>query len=153
VKRSAGILLTRKRGRTLEFFLVHPGGPFWARKDLGAWSIPKGELDADEDPEAAARREFREETSLDLGPIPLTPLGEVVQKSGKRVIAFAGEADVDPAAVVSNTVVVDWPPRSGRKREVPEVDRAGWFDADTARQKINPAQAPLIDRALEKKKG
>ena len=153
MKRSAGILLTRTRGGEVEFFLVHPGGPFWAKKDIGAWSIPKGELDPEEDPEACARREFREETSIDLGPIALMPLGEVVQKSGKRVIAFAGEADVDPAAVVSNTVMVDWPPRSGRKIEVSEVDRAGWFDSATARTKINPAQAVLIDRVLEKKKG
>lgn len=153
MKPSAGILLTRVRGGTLEFFLVHPGGPFWANKDIGAWSIPKGELDAGEEPEACARREFREETGIDLGPIPLVPLGEVVQRSGKRVITFAGEADVDPAGVTSNTIFVDWPPRSGRSLEVPEVDRAGWFDAASAREKLNPAQIALIDRVLEKKKG
>lgn len=144
---SAGILMYHLRDGVLEVLLVHPGGPFWRNKDAGAWSIPKGEVDQDEDTEAAARREFEEE----LGTRPdgiLHPLGEVRQRSGKRVCAFALEGDLDASAAHSNTFEMEWPPRSGRMGTFPEVDRAEWFDLDTARLKLNPGQAPLLDRLL-----
>jgi predicted NUDIX family NTP pyrophosphohydrolase len=130
--------------------LVHPGGPFWARKDEGAWSIPKGEYDADENPLAAARREFAEELG---SPAPQTlalDLGEIRQKSGKRVTAFALEGDLDPATATSNTCEIEWPPRSGRSITIPEVDRADWFGIEAARTKLNPAQTALLDRLLER---
>ena len=127
--------------------LVHPGGPFWARKDLGAWSIPKGELeDPDEDPRARALLEFHEETGTDLGDPPLRELGEVRLKSGKRVVAYAAEGDLDADACRSNTFEIEWPPRSGRRQAFPEVDRAAWFDLAEARERINPAQAAFLDR-------
>jgi predicted NUDIX family NTP pyrophosphohydrolase len=135
-----------------EVLLVHPGGPFWARKDAGAWSIPKGEHDEGDDPRACARREFEEELG---SPLPagaeLAELGAVKLKSGKQVTAFAVEGDLDADTITSNTFSMEWPPRSGRTREFPEVDRAGWFDLDTAREKLNPAQAELLVRlsALE----
>ncbi|HTX10184.1 MAG TPA: NUDIX domain-containing protein [Solirubrobacteraceae bacterium] len=145
-RRSAGILLHRRRGDRLEVLLVHPGGPLWARRDDGAWSIPKGEYDEGEEPLAAARREFEEE----LGSAPpaddAAELGEVRQKSGKFVRAWAIAGELDPATVVSNTFELEWPPRSGRRIEVPEVDRAEWFALDAARAKINPAQVALLDR-------
>jgi predicted NUDIX family NTP pyrophosphohydrolase len=143
---SAGILLHRRGEAGTEVLLVHPGGPFWARKDLGAWSIPKGELDEDEDPRACALREFAEETGTRLPDGALEELGSVKQKSGKVVVAFAVEGDLDPATLVSNTFELEWPPRSGRTQEFPEIDRAGWFDADAAREKLNPAQAAFVDR-------
>jgi predicted NUDIX family NTP pyrophosphohydrolase len=142
VKRSAGVLLRRHDGRVL---LVHPGGPFWAKRDAGAWSIPKGEYDDGDDPEACARREFEEE----LGSPPpdsLTDLGTVRQKNGKEVRAYLAQGDLDVAAVVSNTFTMEWPPRSGRTAEFPEIDRAEWFTVDEARSKLNPAQAELLDR-------
>ena len=142
MKRSAGVLLRRADGHVL---LVHPGGPFWARKDLGAWSIPKGEHDEDEDPEACARREFAEELGVPA-PAALTDLGTVRQKNRKEVRAFYGEGDLDVEAVVSNTFVMEWPPRSGREQEFPEIDRAEWFPVDEARAKLNPAQAEFLDR-------
>ena len=142
MKRSAGVLLRRADGHVL---LVHPGGPFWARKDLGAWSIPKGEHDEDEDPEACARREFAEELGTPA-PAALTDLGTVRQKNRKEVRAFYGEGDLDVEAVVSNTFVIEWPPRSGRRQEFPEIDRAEWFPVDEARAKLNPAQAEFLDR-------
>ena len=142
MKRSAGVLLRRADGHVL---LVHPGGPFWARKDLGAWSIPKGEHDEDEDPEACARREFAEELGSPA-PAALVDLGTVRQKNRKEVRAFYGEGDLDVAAVVSNTFVMEWPPRSGREQEFPEIDRAEWFPVDEARAKLNPAQAEFLDR-------
>jgi predicted NUDIX family NTP pyrophosphohydrolase len=143
-KVSAGILLHRPDGKVL---LVHPGGPFFAKKDLGAWSIPKGELEAaDEDPRARALMEFAEETGTDLGDADTRPLGEVRLKSGKRVIAFAVEGDLDAGAIVSNTFEMEWPPRSGRRQAFPEVDRAEWFDLDEARERINPAQAAFLDQ-------
>jgi predicted NUDIX family NTP pyrophosphohydrolase len=143
---SAGILLHRRGDDGVEVLLVHPGGPFWARKDLGAWSIPKGEIDADEDPRAAARREFAEETGARLPDGALDELGSVRQKSGKVVVAFAAPGDLDPAAVVSNTFEMEWPPRSGRVQAFPEVDRAEWFGLDAAREKLIPAQAAFVDR-------
>jgi predicted NUDIX family NTP pyrophosphohydrolase len=127
--------------------LVHPGGPFWAKKDAGAWSIPKGEHDDGDDPRACALREFEEElgTPLPAG-AELTDLGTVKLKSGKQVTAFAVEGDLDADAISSNTFTLEWPPRSGRTREFPEVDRAGWFDLETAAEKLNPAQAELLVR-------
>ena len=145
---SAGILAYRKGGRELEVLLVHPGGPFWKNKDLGAWTIPKGEIADGEDPLATARREFAEETSLRPDG-PFEPLGNVTQKGGKVVHAWAFEGDCDPAAIRSNTYKVEWPPRSGQWREFPEVDRAFWFGLEDARAKINAAQAALLDRLEE----
>jgi predicted NUDIX family NTP pyrophosphohydrolase len=150
-RRSAGILLFRRTAEGVEVLLVHPGGPYWARRDAGAWSIPKGEHDADDaDPEACARREFEEETGKALAPGELLSLGEVRQKGGKVVAAWAAEGDLDAAAIRSNTFVLEWPPRSGRSQEFPEVDRAGWFGPDEAREKLLPAQAAFVDRLLER---
>jgi predicted NUDIX family NTP pyrophosphohydrolase len=126
--------------------LVHPGGPYWAEKDAGAWSIPKGEYGDDEDPRACAAREFQEELGAPLPAGRLTELGTVKLRSGKQIVAFAVEGDLDADAVTSNTFTLEWPPRSGRMREFPEVDRAGWFSLDEARVKLNPAQAALLDR-------
>ncbi len=142
MKRSAGVLLRRDDGRVL---LVHPGGPFWARRDAGAWSIPKGEHDDGEDPEACARREFLEELGASA-PDDLVDLGTVRQKNRKEVRAFYGEGDLDAAGVVSNTFEMEWPPRSGRTQSFPEIDRAEWFTLDEAREKLNPAQAEFLDR-------
>jgi predicted NUDIX family NTP pyrophosphohydrolase len=143
---SAGILLHRPGEAGTEVLLVHPGGPFWARKDLGAWSIPKGEPDEGEDLRACALREFAEETGTRLPDAALDDLGTVKLKSGKVVAAFAAERDLDPATVVSNTFELEWPPRSGRTQAFPEIDRAGWFSLDAAREKLNPAQAAFVDR-------
>jgi len=150
---SAGILLYRWREGRLEVLLVHPGGPFWARKDAGAWSIPKGELADGEDPLLAARRELAEETGLAVDGefLALTPIR---QKGGKMVHGFALEGDCDPAAIRSNSFVIEWPPRSGRQRAFPEIDRAGWFGLAEARQKILASQAGLLDeleRLLERR--
>jgi predicted NUDIX family NTP pyrophosphohydrolase len=142
-KHSAGLLLYRRRGG-LEVFLVHPGGPYWARKDDGAWSIPKGEPDPGEDPLAAALRELREETGFAVDG-PYLPLPPVRQAGGKLVTAFAAEADADPAALRSTTFALEWPPRSGRHIDVPEVDRGDWFDLAQARTKILRGQLPLLD--------
>lgn len=142
---SAGLLLYRTRDGIREVLLAHPGGPFWAKRDDGAWSIPKGEVDEGEDPYAAARREFAEE----LGAVPPDgdplPLGEVRLKSRKRVVAWALEGDFDPDQLVSMTFEMEWPPRSGRTATFPEVDRAAWFDLETARVKLNAGQVPLLD--------
>ncbi|MGJ4993255.1 NUDIX domain-containing protein [Bradyrhizobium sp. HKCCYLS3077] len=146
--RSAGVLAFRRRGGTLEVLLVHPGGPFWRNKDAGAWSIPKGEFGAGEPAEAVARREFAEELGTELS-APLIALGEVKQRGGKVVEAFAAETDLDAGAIVSNEFELEWPPRSGRLQRFPEVDRAAWFDLAEARARINPAQAALIDRLVE----
>jgi predicted NUDIX family NTP pyrophosphohydrolase len=143
---SAGILLYRGSGSTLEVLLVHPGGPLWARRDRGAWSIPKGEYTADEDPLAAALREFEEELGVSAPDAEPLELGAVRQKAGKLVRAWALAGDLDPVALRSNTFTLEWPPRSGRSREFPEVDRAAWFSVSGARAHINPAQVELLDR-------
>jgi predicted NUDIX family NTP pyrophosphohydrolase len=149
-KRSSGILLYRDRDGTTEFLLIHPGGPYFTRKDEGAWSIPKGELEEGEEPRACALRELGEEIGSSLGLVPeqLVELGEVRLKSGKRVQGWAAEADFDPASLRSNTFAMEWPPRSGKESEFPEVDRAEWFAPEQARLKINPAQAAFLDRLL-----
>jgi predicted NUDIX family NTP pyrophosphohydrolase len=146
-KSSAGILMYRRRAGALEVLLVHPGGPYWARKDAGAWSIPKGEFEPDEEPADAARREVAEELGIDVAGA-LTPLGSIRQKNGKQVFAFAVEADFDCSALRSNTFRLEWPPKSGRFIDVPEVDRAQWFAPDDARAKMHAGQAELIDRLL-----
>ena len=143
--RSAGIVVYRKRAETIEVLLVHPGGPFWSNRDSGAWSIPKGEYPEDEDAEAAARREFEEETGWTIAS-DLLPLGEIRQKAGKTVTAFAAEGDFDTASLDSNRFEIEWPPKSGRIAAFPEVDRAGWFALDEAREKIIEGQRPLLDR-------
>jgi predicted NUDIX family NTP pyrophosphohydrolase len=144
--RSAGILLYRRRGEQLEVLLVHPGGPVWARRDAGAWSVPKGEHEPGEDSLGAARPAIAEELGVAAPPGEPLELGEVTQKSGKVVRAWALAGDLDTAAVTSNTFELEWPPRSGRRIEVPEVDRAEWFGLEEARERINPAQADLLDR-------
>jgi predicted NUDIX family NTP pyrophosphohydrolase len=142
-KESAGILLFRRINGELEFFLVHPGGPFWKKKDEGAWSIPKGEVDEGDNPLATARREFKEETGFAIKG-DLLELIPVRLKSGKRVYGWAQERDVDAAKIKSNDFEIEWPPRSGKMQRFPEVDRAGWFGADEALLKINAAQAGFI---------
>lgn len=147
-KRSAGILMYRGAGSALELLLVHPGGPFWAKKDDGAWSIPKGEYEDGDDPLAVAKREFAEELG---GPPPhggYLDLGELRQPSRKTIMAFAVQGDFDPAGLASNRFEMEWPPRSGRRQSFPEVDRAAWFSPDKARLKILAGQAPFIDRLL-----
>jgi len=148
-RRSAGLLLHRERSGEREVLLVHPGGPMWAKRDAGAWSIPKGEYDPTEDPLAAAKREFEEELGTAAPEGPVKDLGEVKQKSGKIVSAWAVAGDLDVTEIASNTVEVQWPPRSGKMLEIPEVDRAEWFAIHQAREKINPAQAELLDRLAE----
>ena len=143
--KSAGALIYRKRAEAIEVLLVHPGGPFWQKRDLGAWSIPKGEYADNEDAEATARREFTEETGWTIAG-EMTPLGDIRQKAGKTVTAFAAECDFDPATVESNSFEMEWPPRSGRVASFPEVDRAGWFSLADAREKIFESQRPLLDR-------
>jgi predicted NUDIX family NTP pyrophosphohydrolase len=145
-KRSAGLLLHRTRDGALEVLLVHPGGPFWARKDAGAWSIPKGEYADGEDPLACARREFEEELGSPPPDGDVLELGTIEQSGGKQVTAFAVAGDLDAEAIESNTFELEWPPRSGRRQAFPEVDRAGWFGLDAAREKMNPAQAALLER-------
>ena len=149
-KRSAGILLYRIAAGTREVLIVHPGGPYWARKDAGAWSIPKGEYEDGEDPRACALREFEEETGTRLPPGELAELGDVKQKGGKVVTAWAAEGDLDADAVRSNTFTMEWPPRSGRTAEFPEIDRAGWFEIGAAREKLVPAQTEFLDRLAER---
>jgi predicted NUDIX family NTP pyrophosphohydrolase len=142
-KRSAGLLLYRRRN-ALEVFLVHPGGPFWAGKDRGAWSIPKGEYSQSEDPLAAAQREFTEETGFTARG-PFVELGMVRQASGKIVAAWAAEGDCDPSALVSNACQIEWPPRSGKTLEIPEVDRGAWFALPEARERILAGQNAFLD--------
>lgn len=142
---SAGILMYRRTGSKLEVLLVHPGGPFWRNKDEGAWSIPKGEMGEDEDATVAARREFVEETGCDLVGL-LEPLGEIRQRGGKRVTAFAVEGDLDVLAIKSNRFEIEWPPKSEKVQSFPEIDRAEWFDLPAADKKILEGQRPLLDR-------
>ena len=148
-KKSAGILLYRTKNKILEVLLVHPGGPFWLKKDEGAWTIPKGELSGDEEPFDAAIREMREETGIILKGnfIELTP---VTQKGGKLVYAWANEHDVDPSEIKSNEFEIEWPPKSGKKRSFPEIDKADWFNIKTAKEKINSGQVPLIEELIIK---
>ncbi|MDH4079681.1 MAG: NUDIX domain-containing protein [Nitrospira sp.] len=152
-KLSAGILLYRRSGQRLEVFLVHPGGPYWARKDHGAWSIPKGEHGEGEDALVAAKREFAEETSSQVTG-SFHPLASLTQPSGKVVSAWAVEGDLDPATVRSNSFSLEWPPRSGRRQEFPEVDRGAWFDIPAAYVKLQAGQSGFLDRlqALLKEK-
>ncbi len=146
-KRSAGLILYRRRNDGIEVFLVHPGGPFWAKKDLGSWSIPKGEYTEGEDPLAAAKREFHEETGF-TAQGNFTPLGELKQSGGKFVSAWAIEGDCDPTQLRSNTFQLEWPPRSGKHIEVPEVDRGAWFSIVEARTKLLTGQLGFIDALL-----
>ncbi|KAA5827043.1 NUDIX domain-containing protein [Saccharopolyspora hirsuta] len=148
-KRSAGILLFRLVDGAPQVLLVHPGGPFWKNKDAGAWSVPKGEHGPDEDAQAAAIREFAEETGTALTDRDLLPLGEVKQRNGKLVTAWAVEGDFDVTSLRSNEFEMEWPPRSGRRQLFPEVDRALWCDPATAREKLNPAQTAFVDRLLD----
>lgn len=142
---SAGLLLYRRSQAGLEVFLAHPGGPFWKDRDAGAWTIPKGVLDPDEDPLDAARREFQEETGI-VADGPFIPLGSIRQKAGKTIHAWAWAGDADASATTSNEMRTEWPRGSGRWITFPEVDRCAWFDVAAARERINPAQAELIDR-------
>jgi predicted NUDIX family NTP pyrophosphohydrolase len=143
-ERSAGLVIFRRKEGAVEVFLVHPGGPFWARKEARAWSIPKGLLGPEEDPLAAAVREFKEETGLAIRGT-FRALTARKQPSGKIVFAFAVEADPDPAAVLSNTFEMEWPPRSGRRQSFPEIDRAAWFSLTIAREKLHRGQVPFLD--------
>lgn len=148
-KRSAGVLLYRRSAHGVDVFLVHPGGPFWARKDDGAWSIPKGEIGEGEDLESAAKREFAEETGVALSGA-LTPLGVFKQPSGKLVAAFALEGDIEPSSVKSNECQIEWPPKSGRLIDIPEIDKAGWFTPQEALVKITKGQRPIIEALASK---
>jgi predicted NUDIX family NTP pyrophosphohydrolase len=148
-KTSAGLLLYKRNNNVLQVFLVHPGGPFFAKKDSGAWSVPKGEIDEGEDALAAAKREFEEETGCrPEGNFIL--LSSVTQKSGKIVHAWAVEGDCDPRTIKSNAFTLEWPPKSGRMREFPEVDKAGWFTVDEAKEKINHAQAAFLEELMNR---
>jgi predicted NUDIX family NTP pyrophosphohydrolase len=151
-KQSAGLLLYRDAAEATEVFLVHPGGPFFAKRDDGSWSIPKGEYDDGDDALDVALREFEEETGVTppLENGSLVELGSIRQKGGKVVTAWGARGDLDPTTIASNTFTLEWPPRSGRSREFPEIDRAAWFDLQTARRKILPAQAELLDRLAER---
>jgi predicted NUDIX family NTP pyrophosphohydrolase len=149
-KKSAGILLYRFKNKDIQVMLVHPGGPFWAKKDAGVWSIPKGEFDDDENALVAAKREFEEELGRKVSIEKFIELEHVKSKSNKTVYAFAAEQDFDTSNIASNLCWVDWPPRSGKKIEIPEVDKAEWFDVETAKKKISGYQLPLIDDLIKK---
>jgi len=144
-KKSAGILLYKIKNNEPYFLLVHPGGPFWKNKDHHAWSIPKGEIENDEEAFSAALREFNEETGMKLNPEKSIPLHPVKQRGGKTVFAWAIEGDLDPNRIQSNTTQIKWPPGSNKTLEIPEIDKAGWFKAEEAKDKINPAQYALIE--------
>jgi len=148
MKQSAGLLLFRRSKGPLQVLLAHPGGPFWQGRDAGAWTIPKGGVHPGEEPLDAAIREFREETGFEPVP-PFLPLGSIVQRSGKVVQAWAFEGDCDPQALVSTMCTTEWPPRSGRYLEIPEIDRAGFFAIDQARRLMNVAQVELLDRLVD----
>lgn len=145
MKKSAGLLMYRRRGGGPEVLLARPGGPWWRGKDAGAWTLPKGEYEPPEEPLAAALREWREETGFPAQP-PYLPLGEVTQKAGKRVTAWACEGDCDPAALQCNRFEMEWPPRSGRRESFPELAEVRWFTLEEARTRINAAQAAFLDR-------
>jgi predicted NUDIX family NTP pyrophosphohydrolase len=145
-KLSAGLLVYRAAGLGVEVLLVHPGGPYWARRDDGAWSIPKGEVEPGDEPFPTALREFAEELGADPPAAAAAPLGEVRQAGSKWVVAWALEGDVDVSEIRSSTFAMEWPPRSGRTAEFPEVDRAGWFDLEAARAKLLAGQVPFLDR-------
>ncbi len=149
VKKSAGTLLYRVKNKFLEVFLVHPGGPFWAKKDLGVWSIPKGEFTEDENPLDAAKREFQEEIGIYCTG-EFIPLTAAKQKGGKIVYAWALEGDIDPNQIKSNTFEIEWPPKSGKKQEFPEIDKGEWFNISEAKQKINKNQVALIEELMSK---
>lgn len=149
-RRSAGILLFRRDGAEVQVLLGHMGGPLWARRDAGAWSVPKGELDPDEEPEAAARREFEEELGLPVPDGPLIDLGSVRQQNGKVVTVWALEADLDPSRVRPGTFEMEWPRGSGQLREFPELDRVAWFGVEEARDKVIAAQAAFLDRLIDR---
>jgi predicted NUDIX family NTP pyrophosphohydrolase len=148
-RRSAGILLYRRRPTGTEVLIVHPGGPYFARRDAGWWSIPKGEVGSGEEELASARREFEEELGIPVPEGESVPLGEVVQTGGKRVVAWAVEGDADVATISSNTFEMEWPPRSGRRRSFPEVDRALWCSVEEARLKLLAGQSAFLDRLEE----
>jgi predicted NUDIX family NTP pyrophosphohydrolase len=148
-RHSAGVLLFRRVERVIEVLLVHPGGPYWAKRDDGAWSIPKGEIEDGEEPIAVARREFEEETGTAPPAGTWLPLRPVRQAGGKVVDAWAVEGDFEPARLKSSTFEIEWPPRSGRRAVFPEVDRAAWWTLDEARRKINPGQVPLLSELEE----
>lgn len=145
MKKSAGLLMYRHAAGELQVLLAHPGGPYWQNKDDGAWTLPKGEYEAPEEPLAAACREFAEETGVEPAP-PFLPLGEVMQKSGKHILAWAFAGEFDPAQLRCNTFEMEWPPRSGRRQSFPEIDRVEWFTVDAARHKLIAAQLPLLAR-------
>jgi predicted NUDIX family NTP pyrophosphohydrolase len=147
-KRSAGILLYRRQGAQAQVLLTHPGGPFWSKKDLGAWFIPKGELEGDEEPLAAARREFREEVGSEPPAGEPLELGSVKNKNGKLIFAWALEGDLDLTTFNSNTFSLEWPPRSGKMQEFPEVDRVNFFSLAEAAVKLHPAELPLLERLV-----
>ena len=147
-KQSAGLLMFRESGESHEVFLVHPGGPYWAKKDEGVWTLPKGEYDDGEEPLAAAQREFQEETGF-LASGPFLELGSISQKSGKVVMAWAFAGDCDPSALVSNTCEIEWPPRSKKRIVIPEIDRGAWFSFETASIYIREEQRPLLQRLKE----
>ena len=150
---SAGLVVFREREGALEVLLAHMGGPYWARKDAGAWSIPKGELEDGEDPLAGARREYGEELGQPPPDGPVIELGEVRQRGGKRVVAFAVEGDFDPAQLRPGTFELEWPPRSGRRQQFPEVDRVAWFDLPAAADKLVRGQVPLLQRLADARRG
>jgi predicted NUDIX family NTP pyrophosphohydrolase len=149
VKRSAGLLLYRRRDGVLEVLLGHPGGPFFAHKDDGVWTVPKGEYGPEEEPFAAAVREFTEEIGTPPPQGPALPLGETVQSNGKIAVVWAVEGDLDVTTISCNLFEMEWPPRSGRVQSFPELDRAGWFDLPTARRKAFASQGPFFDRLVE----
>jgi predicted NUDIX family NTP pyrophosphohydrolase len=145
-KRSAGLILFKREAGELRVLLVHPGGPFWQKRDRGSWSIPKGEYAEDEDPRTVALREFKEETGVALAPGNFIPLGDVRQAGGKVVTAWALEGEIDPETIVSNTFEMVWPPKSGRRQTFPEIDRAGWFTLAEAADKMLDGQRPFLER-------